>query len=364
MKFSANRAELSEALTVIVSVAPQRTPKDVLKCVLVEATDDYLTLSATDLEIGVRMHVSQVEIESSGAMLVPAAKLGDIVRESEDEVLKLEYKNDVCHLYGSGSHFQVFGQDVKGFPSISQPGDGISFEIEADTLLQMSRWTVFAAARESTRYAINGVLWDKKGNELNLVATDGRRLSKASHRLSPGDEDCSAIVPTKAMQLFSRILDLGTSAAEITVSPSQIVLKCAKATVTASLLEGNFPSYSDVIPEDSDKRVELQTQVWLTAVRQAALLTNAESKGVRLAFSSGTLTLSSRAPEQGEAVISVEIDYDNGDVEIGFNPVFLTDVLRVVSGERVTFEFKEANRPGIFRSGDDFLCVIMPVSLA
>lgn len=364
MKLSANRAELAEALAVVGSVVPQRTPKDVLKCVLAEVADDYVSLSATDLEVGVRLRVSQVEVEKTGTMLVSAEKLGEIVRESDDEVLKIEYTDDVCHVYGAGSHFQIYGQDPKGFPKVAEASEDSDFEIEGDALREMSRWTVFAAARENTRYAINGVLWDKKGDELNLVATDGRRLSKARHRITGSTEDCSAIVPTKAMHVFGRVLEIGSTKVGIKISPNQILLMSAKSTVSATLLEGNFPRYADVIPEDSDKKVVTDTQVLLSAVRRAALLTNVESKGVRLSFTRGALTLSSRAPEQGEAVIVLDIDYDGEDVEIGFNPLFLTDVLRTVSADRVTFEFKEPNRPGLFRAGDDFLYVVMPVNLS
>ena len=111
-------------------------------------------------------------------------------------------------------------------------------------------------------------------------------------------------------------------------------------------------------------QVEFNTQELLGAVRRAALLTNEESKGVRLSFASGVLTLSSRAPNQGEAVVSVPIEYSDKEIEIGFNPVFLTDVLRAVPSDKVVFEFKETNRPGVFRCGDDRLYVVMPVNLS
>ena len=129
-------------------------------------------------------------------------------------------------------------------------------------------------------------------------------------------------------------------------------------------MEGHFPNYQDVVPTDLDKSVEFDTQELLSAVRRAALLTNEESKGVRLSFSAGTLTLSSRAPEQGEAVIAMSVRYSGPDLEIGFNPTFLIDVLRVVSDSTVRFEFSESNRPGLFRCGDSLLYVVMPVNLS
>ncbi len=364
MKLSINRAELADALAVAGSVAPARTPKPILQCVLIEAHSDYVRLSATDLEVGVRHNISQVDVDTTGTMAVSVDKLGQIVRESHEEALAFEAIDDTLHVRGHDSHFQVNAQDFNAFPPVPEIDGDLDFEIEVDALRRLSDWTIFAAARENTRYAINGVLWERKGDELTMVATDGRRLSKAAESVKGGGGEHRAIVPTKAMQLFARALTDGAGGAGIKFTPSQVLLKTARATVSASLLEGHFPKYEDVIPRDGDKTVVFDTQELLSAVRRAALLTNEESKGVKLAFSRGTLTLSSRAPEQGEAVVTVAIEYDDEDISIGFNPVFLTDVLRAVSTDKIRFEFKEAARPGLFRMSDAFLYVVMPVNLA
>ena len=253
---------------------------------------------------------------------------------------------------------------MEEFPPIPQVEGPPDFELKTADLRRLSDWTVFAAARENTRYAINGVLWDKSGGRVTLVSTDGRRLAQAVHSLEDAGEDCSAIVPTKAMHVVSRVLIDPESSVGVTMTANQILLKSPRAVMSSSLLEGHFPKYEDVIPSDCDKRVEFETQELLSAVRRAALLSTEESKGVKLSFTSGTLTLSSRTPEQGEAVVSIPIDYQGDDVEIGFNPMFVTDVLRVVSAERVVFEFAAANRPGVFRSGDELLYVVMPVNLS
>jgi DNA polymerase-3 subunit beta len=134
--------------------------------------------------------------------------------------------------------------------------------------------------------------------------------------------------------------------------------------VSSALVEGHFPQYEDVIPKDSDKKVDLNTEEFLSAVRRAALLTNEQSKGVRLKFEENKLVLSSRAPEQGEATISMKIEYAEAPMEIGFNPLFLTEALRVANAPSITLEMKDGNRPGIFRVGTSFLYVVMPVNLA
>jgi DNA polymerase-3 subunit beta len=154
------------------------------------------------------------------------------------------------------------------------------------------------------------------------------------------------------------------SAALVKVTPNQLRLKVGGVVVSTSLIEGHFPKYEDVIPTDANRRVELNTVDFHSALKRAALLTNEESKGVRLSFGDGSLTLSSRAPEQGEAEITIPIEYTGETVDIGFNPVFLMDIVRVAHEDVMRFDFSEPNRPGVMRVGDDFVYVVMPVNLS
>jgi DNA polymerase-3 subunit beta len=228
-------------------------------------------------------------------------------------------------------------------------------------------WTAFAAARETSRYAINGVLWELQEGRLSLTATDGRRLSHAEGKpKSPGDREIRAIVPIKAMNLFMRIVTDADEQVGVTVTENQnqIVFRSSRATVSSALVEGQFPNYRDVIPSDSDKKAELNTGEFLSAIRRAALLTNDESRSIRLSFAGDGLTLTGRAPEQGEATVRMLASYQGEPVEIGFNPVFLVDVLKVVEAEVVTLDLKAANRPGIVRSGANMLYVVMPLNLS
>ena len=199
-----------------------------------------------------------------------------------------------------------------------------------------------------------------------MVATYGRRLSLAQGTLvSCNTTDVpNAIIPSKTLALLRALPAEADSVAGVQVTANQLMFKLGGAMISSSLVEGHFPKYRDVIPTDCDRVVMLNTAEFHSALKRAALLTNEESKGVRLSFEKGGLTLSSRASEQGEATISLEVDYSGEPVEIGFNPVFLADVLRVAHSEEITFAFKEANRPGVVRLGDDFVHVVMPVNLS
>jgi len=368
MKARVNRQELAEALGVARSVAPSRTPKPILQGVLLKAESDRLWLLATDLEVGVRFMVAQVEVDQTGQVAVSAEKFNDIVRESADDVLAIESDDSVCHIRGADSHFQIYALDAKEFPPVVGLEGKPDFEVAADVLRALGEWTVFSAARENTRYAINGVLWEVKGGVLSLVATDGRRLSRGVGELIKAKEgkggELSAIVPIKTMNLLLRMLGEGEETVGVKLAANQIIVRTGRAQISSILVEGHFPNYNEVIPKDCDKAAECGSQEFLHAVKRAALLTNEESKGVRLAFTEGGVTLSSCAPQQGEAVINMPLTYRGEPLEIAFNPAFLVDALRAARTDRVKLELKQPTRPGLMSCGENFQYLVMPVTLA
>ena len=363
MKVNVNRQELAEALTVAGNVTSGRTPKPILTCVLLDAASDYCLVTATDDEVGVRVTVSQVEVLEKGKVVLPADKLTSIVRESQDEILALESDDSVCHVRGADAHYQIYSQEAADFPPVSELEGEPDFAMKMGDLRRMAEWTTFAAARENTRYAINGVLWERKDKNLTLVATDGRRLSLARKNIEgAGQAEC--IIPPKAMHLLHRLATEADTDVQIKITDTQAIIKVNRVGIAASLVEGQFPRYRDVVPTDCDRKVTVATAVLRSALRRAALLTNAESRGVRLSFTPDALTLSSRAPSQGEATITVPITLQGGALDIGFNPFFLIDALKVVQPEEVTIELKDSNRPGLLKVGPDYQYVVMPVSLS
>lgn len=359
-----SRPALLEVLGAASGVAAARTTKEVLKCVRLTTKDSVLVVSATDLEVALRVEVQQVEIKTKGDVLVPADKLMSIVRECVDDTLTLEADEQVCHIRGRDSHFEVYGQDPKDFPPVLALEGAPDLEVEGPVLFDLINKTLFSVAKENTRYAINGILWAKQGKKLVLVSTDGRRLARAMGAAEGSGADNQMIVPAKTVQVLQRVLGHVTGKTAVKFAGNQVVVQADSYVVSSALVEGHFPQYEDIIPKDSDKKVDLNTDEFYSAVRRAALLTNEHSKGVRLKFEKGQLTLSSRAPEEGEATISMQVDYDGPPMEIGFNPLFLTDALKVANSQIITLEMKESNRPGVFRVAQSFLYVVMPVNLS
>ncbi len=366
MKVICDRGALVESLGLVAGVVLARTPKPVLTCVKLTAGADGLVLEATDTEVSVRLSTPRVEVSEPGEALIPADKLQQITRESIDPTLTLHTEQDVAHIVGQDSKFKIFGHPPTDFPATTAfPGEP-DFTINAGDLHRLVAQTLFATARENSRYAINGVLVERIGNKLAVVATDGHRLALAKGTCkATNDETRSAIVPTKALNLLLRLFDDAEQTVQVKVADNQIFFKTDDAVLVSNLVEGNFPPYSDVIPKDGDKKATIATDLFISAVRRAALLTNEESKGVRMAFTAEGLTLSSRAPEMGEAEIHVPMPEYTGDaVEIGFNPAYLLDALKVIDESQVHLELKGSNKPGVLRTGPNFLYVVMPVNLS
>ncbi|MCE5186444.1 MAG: DNA polymerase III subunit beta [Planctomycetaceae bacterium] len=365
MKVKFNRSALQEALNLVTGIIPARTPKPILQCLRMTTADNAVNLSATDLEIGITSSVAQVEITEPGDLVVPADKLFSIVRESADEVLALEATESAVHVVGADSRFTIYAHDPQQYPAVPGFEGPGNIELKLQRLQEGIELTVFAAAKESTRYALNGILWEVTGKKLSLVATDGRRLAKAVVPLEKAASlpEGRIIVPAKTMALLNKIPAGEDTAIAVKFSGNQIVLSSENTVVSSTLVDGNFPKYEDIIPKDYTKKLTLPVAATLSAVRRAALLANEDSKGIRLALDKGTLVFTSRAPETGDAQVDMVVDYKDQPMEIGFNPQFLIDVLRVIKAEDFELHLGQPDRPGLFKSGPGFLYIVMPVNL-
>src|SRR5205085_8993533 len=257
MKVICNRGALLDALIMTGNVVAARTPKPVLQCVKLTAEENALTVAATDLEVAIRYIDNQVQIEKEGEALVPADKLRDIVRESVDDTLSIELSGEQAVIKGGDSRVQIYTQNPREFPPVPDFTGEADFEIAGGHLKQLIGQTLFAAAKESTRYAFNGVLVVAKGKKIHLVSTDGRRLAQANGDISASDklpkDGVRAIVPAKALTLIDKLIDDPEASVSLQIRENQIIFHTADATLTSNLVEGQFPPYEDVIPKDTDK---------------------------------------------------------------------------------------------------------------
>jgi len=368
MKVSFNRSALAEALGLVVSVVPSRTPKPVLRCVRISASANEVRVCATNLEVGLNCLVSEVEVERDGEVVVEADRLTAIVRESTEDVLALEATDNTCEIRGADSRFTIYGQDPSQYPTVPSLSEGqADLSIGLAELQLGIEQCLFCTAKESSRYAINGVLWEVTGKKLLLVATDGRRLARCRVELdkAPAQEFGAQkiIVPGKTMALLDKLGSHDNENVTIKLVDNQVLMSCGNVVISSNLVEGNFPKYQDIIPDDHDKKLTLSTEVVLSGVRRAALLTSEESKGIKLSVGNKALIFSGSSPEAGAAEVSMPIEYAGEGIEVGFNPQFLIDVLRVIRTPEFQLELGQPDRPGVVKSGADFLYVLMPINL-
>jgi len=367
MKFQCNRAALHEAVQIASSIVPARTPKPILQCAKIQADQQAgtVTVSATDNEITVQYIIPQVQIEKEGAAVIPADRLAAILHESADETILLELTDATCQVVGKDSRFRIYGHDPEDYPVLDKAMPEKALQIQAAVLRRMIHMTGFAAAKENTRYAINGVLWEQNGKKIRMVATDGRRLAKfdGSAASAPAEQEKNAIVPAKALQVVERILHDPDEKVKVAILENQVFVSTASVMVFSNLVQGRFPKYSDVIPEGADKKIQIETELFRSGVRRAALLSNEQSRGVVLNFGEDRLQLTSSTPEAGEAEITMPVQYSGQAFQIGFNPQYILEALRVIEEPEMVFELSDASKPGVIKVGKDFLYVLMPVTV-
>jgi len=364
MKFSCETKKLYSALQLVSSVIPSKSPKEVLQNVLIEAQDNSVHLAGTDLEVGIRFVIPDVQVEETGSILAEAARLTQILREAGGETISFETPKPLeFTITYEGSIYNLKGFDPEEYPEVPL-FEGDHVEIDAPVLASMIEHTGFAAARESIRFAINGVLFVVDKGMAHMVGTDGHRLAWIKKKVEIAEDVAfRGIVPIKALDVLQRLLQDSEEPVSLKFEENYILAQCGQGVVASKLVEGTYPNYEDVIPRENDKIAIVNVAGMTSAVRQAAVLTGDESRALRATFENGKMTLTSRLPERGGAKIERKVEFEDEAVNIGFNPDYLIDLLKITEDETIRIELKDKDRPALFKKGDEYLYVVMPVSI-
>jgi DNA polymerase-3 subunit beta len=368
MKVTCQRDKLAAAFGTAASVAPGRSPKPILQNVKLEVGTDATTLAATDLEIGVRVTLQGVEVEAPGSAVLPVKRFGDIVRESSDEQLRLESDGQSLTVWGQHSEFRLPVQNPDEFPAVSGFAEDKYHEVPARLLREIVRRTAFATDQESTRYALGGVLLEMLPEKIIAVGTDGRRLAKMEGpAISVGGHatgDNMVIVPTRAMQLIERALSDADAEVSIAYRGNSVLVKSPRVTISSTLVAGRYPKWRDVFPsKGAATQISLLAGPLHTAVRQAAIVTSEESRGVDFTFGDGELVLTARAAETGQSRVEMPIPYDGEKIPITLDPGYLSDFLRVLEPEcQLTLHLTSSESAAVLYTEDGYAYVIMPLA--
>jgi DNA polymerase-3 subunit beta len=368
MKATCQRDKLLHAFQMAASVAPSRSPKPILQNVKLEVTEDKAILMGTDLEVGVRVEVEGISVESPGSVVLPRDRFGKILSESSDECLNLESNGGKVVVRGSRSQFQLPSENPDEFPSVVSFDEQKYHEMPARFFREVIRRTVYATDNESSRYALGGVLMELSENGLTAVATDGRRLARQEGpATSVGGQvsgDKMTIVPTKTMQLLDRALGDNEENIFFAARENDILVRSGRVTVYSRLVEGRFPKWRDVFPRrEGMLKIELTVGPFFAAVRQAAIVTSDDRRGVDFTFGGGKIVFDCHGAEMGESHIELPIAYDGADIGITLDPRFLNDFLKVLNPEQTfTMELRNAESAAVCSTEDGYAYVIMPLA--
>jgi DNA polymerase-3 subunit beta len=367
MKLYCEREALLGDCQLASAAATTRDIKPILRNLKAIAEGDKCTLMATDLELGIRLQVRSPQVQEPGEAILPANKLTSILRESTDDYLTIEADAQKCVVTGAHNEFEMPGEDPVEFPDIPVFSEKKHHELTAGALRTMIRRTVFAAARESTRYAMTGVVWELEGSQCRLVATDSKRLALATGPAKEvGGHDTkggSHIVPTKAMALLERNLHDDDEIVRVSLRPNEVLFQTEKATIYSRLVEGRFPPYKEILPKKANARINLKVPEFLTAVRQAAIMTDEESKRVNFHFAAGNLTLAAQGAASGRSKVEMDLEYDGTPIDIAFDPQYLVDMLKILEADAaLSLDLIDGSKPALFKSGAEYQYLVMPLS--
>lgn len=369
MKISCRREPLTTAFSLAASIAPTRSPKEILQNVKLTAAGQKITLTATDMEVGIRLDLQDgVEIETEGTTLLPVQRMNAILRENSDETLVLETDDSGVRISGSRSRFRLPGSNPDEFPSVTGFEEEKYHVIPTRLFREMIRRTVFATDAESSRYALGGVLLEMEGSTVLAVGTDGRRLARMEGSGEPvGGHQTSGnttIVPTRAIQLMERALGDAEETVDVAVRSNDLLLRTPHAVIYSRLVEGRYPSWRQVFPtREKAVQIDLTVGPLFAALRQAAIVTDHESRGIDFIFADGSLTMEASTAEIGESRVELPIAYDGEPITLVMDHRYVADFCKVLDTEsNVIMEIESGTAPALLTTEDGYAYVIMPMA--
>jgi DNA polymerase-3 subunit beta len=368
MRVTISREKLQEALVAVSAAVPGKTTLPVLANLLLETTDRGLRISGTDLDIGVSMEIT-ADVESAGGITIPARKLSDIVRELPPAPVKLAAAGEQRMTLECGrSRFKLLGLPRDEFPGAPAVDFQQSWRVKSADLQGLIAHTAFAVSTEESRPILNGVLWEVRPDFLRMVATNGHRLARMEVPFS-GKKGTAIdlIIPPKALEQIRRLFPADEEL-EVARSENHIAFRSPFTSVYTRLIEGPYPPYDQVIPRDNDRIAVVDKGVFTSALKRMAVIASDQTHRVKLSFNTALLKLSVQTPDLGEGQDEIPVRYTGDALDIGFNGLYLLEVLRYMPTEEVRLTFKHAERastlePEGWNDPAKYLCLVMPLRL-
>ncbi len=371
MKFTFTQASMIKGLQRIMGAVPTRMPIPSLGNVFFRLKDGSLDITATDLEITVTSKVDIIESDGEGSILIQAKRFQELVNLLPDIPLEIEVHEPLkVTLKSEGTGvYTLPGGDPIDFPELPPVDAQLSFTMNGENLSRLISKTMFAVSHDDMRPILTGMLMQIRANELRVVATDGHRLSRIVRKgIDYSGEPRDVVVPMKALNLLLRSLEDEDNPV-IGIAETRASFSTEDQRLTTRLIDGHYPKYESVIPEDNPHKLVVNTDEFAAAVRRVSIFANQMSRQVKLTFDSSHAVLETEDPELGgRGEEKIAVSYEGEPLEIAYNANYLMDVLRQVDTDEVVFALNSSNDAAVIRSmvqneDEDFLMLLMPIRL-
>jgi DNA polymerase III subunit beta len=369
MKLSIGKDQLLSGLQAVQNVVSTRTTLPILSNVLLRAEGEKLELTATDLDVTVCCSV-EAKVKKGGASTVPVKKLFGIAREMAGGEIEMEVDDkNVCSVSSGPSYYKIHGLAAEEFPPLPKFKEEKKIKLSQETMKGMMRKTSFAISTDEARYVLNGIFVSLKEQKMTVVATDGRRLALVDEEIDVAEKSSGEfIIPAKTVNELNRLLqDKGEVEIKFSENQAAFAIKDEKGSsilIITKLIEGNYPNYKQVIPNETKERIALPREEFLHALKRAEIMTSEKANSVKLTFGKNNLSITANAPEVGEARESIAVNYKGKEMAIAFNPKYLIDPLNALPNDEVFVELIDELSPGVLKINGPFLYVVMPMRLS
>ena len=347
----------------------------ILANVLIKAEEGHISLTTTNLDLGIRCQIA-ANVEAPGAITLPVRKLATIVKSLPSLDVEFDASTGtVAQIISGGSQFRVTAISEQEFPLLPTFEDQHVFQLEQGELLRMLKCVSYGQSQDENRHILNGVYLNFAEGKLTLVATDGRRLALKSKDLEVSEENGGNIIlPARTVNELERLLGIGETV-KIAFNEKQVAFSLGVSEdsqqvglsdtvyLVSKVVEGSYPNYQQVIPKETESRIKIDRELLAECVSRAGLVVSEKNSSVKLRMTNNLLEITGASAEYGESHESMAIAYEGAEVNVAFNPDFILDPLRALAQDEVYFEFKDDLSPGVFKTLDNFLCVIMPLRL-
>jgi DNA polymerase-3 subunit beta len=374
MRFVISTQELNYLVSKCLNVISPKPAMPILSNFLVEVSNGTLTMTATDLKVGVRCY-AEVKVLEEGSTTLPAKTFSSLVRELT--ALNVEIatnENNLTEVLADSSRFKVLGMGPSEYPALPDMTGATKVTIPQNELKETLGLTAFAVSRDEKRPYLMGVCMQIQNGSASFIATDGKRLAKASLAVSIDPSlSGSYIIPGKAVDEFSKILE-SEGTASLYLMADKIAVETESCLLVTKLLTGEYPDVQQVIPESTEVTVTLHRDELMTLLRQVALFgDNHEHISAKLSFENGELRLDANAKDVGEGKVSMPVNYHNARLDIAFNPVYFLDILKHIKGETFSLGLIDSFNPGVITESEggavpvesaNPLFVLMPLRLS